>query len=162
MELKEYFLNPGELIFSKKPIVIKTVLGSCVAAVIYDKKNHFGGLCHFLLPESQDNSASTKYGNVAVETLINKFYNAGSIARDLEASIVGGAFIIFDEKEIFFIGDRNAEIAAKILKKHQIRIKSVNTGGEHGKKVLFNTASNRLIVHSLEHINIEDLYNSKA
>lgn len=162
MELTEYFLNPGELIFSKKPIVIRTVLGSCVAITLYDHFNKFGGMCHFLLPESQEGSVSTKFGNVAALTLINKFLSAGSRVKDLEASIIGGAFIIFDEKEIFFIGDRNADIATQIVKKFSIRIKSVNTGGEHGRRVLFNSATNQTVVQSLEHIDIEDLYNSKA
>lgn len=159
MEIEEYFLNPGELIFSKKPIVIKTILGSCVAVVIHDKLNKIGGMCHFLLPQSQDGSINTKYGNIATRTLINKFHNAGSQDASLEASVIGGAFIIFDEKEIFFIGDRNAEIAAQILKDSGIPIKSVNTGGEYGRRVLFNTFSNQLIVQTLEKINIDDLYN---
>ena len=101
----------------------------------------------------------TKFGNVAVQTLINKFINSGPNPNYLEATVVGGAFIIFDEKEIFFIGDRNAEIAAQILKNNNISIKQVNTGGEHGKKVLFNTVKNQSVVQSLEHIDIDDLYN---
>ena len=158
MEIKDYFLNPGELIFSTKPIVVKTVLGSCVAVCLYDKENKYGGMCHFLLPEAQDKSVSTKFGNIATQTLINKFLSAGSKPNFIEASIIGGAFIIFDEKEIFFIGDRNVDIATEILKKNEIRIKSVNTGGEHGKKVHFNTSTNQIIVQSLEHIEIDDLY----
>ncbi len=160
MVLKGYFLNPGELIFSTKPIIIKTVLGSCVAVCLYDKEKKYGGMCHFLLPETQGNNISTKYGDIAIQTLINKFISSGSNIKSLEASIIGGAFIIFDEKEIFFIGDRNVEIAAQILRKNDIRIKSVNTGGEHGKKVQFNTSTNQIIVQSLEHIEIEDLYSN--
>jgi chemotaxis protein CheD len=160
METTEYFLNPGELIFSKKPIVIKTVLGSCVAVCLHDKANKFGGMCHYLLPEANGNEVSTKYGNIAIQTLINKFLNAGSDPKNMEAFIIGGAFIIFSEREIFFIGDRNADIAAQILKKHQIAIRSVNTGGEHGKKVVLNSYTNQCVVQSLEHIEIEDLYNT--
>lgn len=159
MANKEYFLNPGELIFSRNEIVIKTVLGSCVAVTLHDKENKFGGMVHYLLPEAPQNSESTKYGNVAVQTLIRKFLASGSTVQNLEASIIGGAFIIFDEKEIFFIGDRNADIASQILKKTGIKIKSINTGGEHGKKVIFNTGRNQSIIQSLDKLNIDDLYN---
>ncbi len=158
MDLKEYFINPGELIFSKHPVVIKTILGSCVSVVLFDKVNHYGGLCHFLLPESPDGSVSTKFGNVAVKTLINKFYQAGSKTQFLEASVIGGAFIIFDEKEIFFIGDRNSDMADKILKKNQIRIKSMNIGGEYGRKLVYNTYTNKMLVETMHHLEIEDLY----
>jgi len=159
MQNKEFFLNPGELIFSKKEIVIKTILGSCVAVSLHDKKNKYGGMCHFLLPESEQNVISTKYGNIAVLTLIKKFLKAGCSVESMEASIIGGAFIMFNEKEIFFIGDRNSEIARQILKNHKIKIKSINTGGEHGKRVIFNTYTNTLIVQPLELTSIDDLYN---
>ncbi len=159
MILKEYYLNPGELIFSKKPVIIKTVLGSCVAVCIYDKLNGYGGMCHFLLPESMENGLTTKYGNIAIKLLINKFLKAGSEKKFLEASIVGGAFIIFGEKEIFFIGDRNIEVATNIINRNKIHIKSADTGGERGKRVVFNTLTNQLIVREFQQKNLDDLYN---
>jgi chemotaxis protein CheD len=159
--LESYFLNPGELIFAKHPILIKTVLGSCVAVVVYDKKNGYGGMCHYLLPESEDKVRSTKYGNVAVATLINKFINAGSVKNDLEASVVGGAFIIFSDKEIFFIGDRNADVANRILREQKIPIKSINTGGDKGKKVVFDTGNNQLIVSNIGELTMEDMYRER-
>ncbi|OHD53438.1 MAG: archease [Spirochaetes bacterium GWF1_51_8] len=153
-----YFLNPGELIFSKKPVVIRTVLGSCVAVTLYDKVNKFGGMVHFLLPNSSNRGVSTKYGDVAVPTLINKFIQAGSKKQFLEATITGGAFIIFDESEIFFIGDRNIESAQQILRQNEIRVVATNTGGERGRRVLFNTETSKVEVSFLEHMDIDDLY----
>lgn len=161
MEDKQYFINPGELIFSKKPINIKTVLGSCVAVVMYDKIKKYCGMVHFLLPECPSKSVSTKFGDVAVSTLINKFLNAGSIRPNLQAHIVGGAFIIFDEAEIFFIGDRNIEIAQKILKSNEIRVMSSNTGGERGRRVVFIATENNLQVSIIEKMQIDDLYDEK-
>ncbi|MEJ5361833.1 MAG: chemotaxis protein CheD [Spirochaetota bacterium] len=159
--LQEYFLNPGELIFSKKPIVIKTVLGSCVAVTIYDKVKRIGGMCHYLLPQApSDETSSTKYGNVAINVLLYKLLKENKSKRDdLVASICGGAFIIFDEREIFFIGDKNVDIATTILRKEKILIKQMYTGGDHGKRVYFNTQTNKIIVQTLEKITIDDLYN---
>lgn len=158
MELNTYFINPGELIFSKKPVIIRTVLGSCVGVVLYDKVKKFGGLVHYLLPESQDRQITTKYGDVALPTLINKFLNSGSNLSDLEAHVIGGAFIIFDENEIFFIGDRNIEIAQNILKANHIRIKSTQTGGEKGRRVYYDLSTNTLKVEVLDGMKIDDLY----
>jgi len=159
--LQEYFLNPGELIFSKKPIVIKTVLGSCVAVILYDKVKKYGGMCHYLLPQApSDQQSSTKYGDVAIYTLLYKFIKQNNSKReDLVASICGGAFIIFDEREIFFIGDKNVDIATTILRKEKILIKQMYTGGDHGKRVYYNTQNNKIIVQTLEKITIDDLYN---
>ena len=161
--LHEQFLNPGELIISKKPMVIKTVLGSCVAVCVHDKVRQWGGMCHFLLPKAPSKEHnSTKYGDIAIYTLLHRFLvKHGSERENLVASIIGGAFVIFDEREIFFIGDRNIDIAVSILRKEKIRILSMHTGGEHGRRVLYNTATNKLIVTSLEHLTIEDLYNPR-
>ncbi|MGA2142856.1 MAG: chemotaxis protein CheD, partial [Brevinematales bacterium] len=57
MEIKEYFLKPGELLFSKVPAIVKTILGSCVSVCIFDNKQKFAGICHYLLPDSAGNSA---------------------------------------------------------------------------------------------------------
>jgi len=162
INIEEYFLNPGELIFSRKPIVVKTVLGSCVAVCMHDKKLKYGGMCHYLLPVSPSEMYnSTKYGNIAIYTLISKFIKNGSNKGDLVATIAGGAFIIFDEREIFFIGDKNIDVALEILKKEDIKIKQMYTGGDHGKRVIYNTATNKIIVENLENIKLEDLYNPK-
>ena len=161
LELPEYFINPGELIFTKKPVIIKTVLGSCVGVTIYDRVNAWAGMVHFLLPVSPDKTVSTKYGDVAVSTLINKFLNNGSERRNMEATVSGGSFIIFDEMEVFFIGDRNIEVATNILKKNDIRIRFTNTGGEKGRKVIFNTLHNDVKVSLLEKMKIDDLYDRR-
>lgn len=159
--LTEYFLKPGEVLFSKNPIVIKTVLGSCVAVCVHDKAHQWGGMCHYLLPFSpSEEHNSTKYGNVAIYTLLHRFLvKNGSKREDLVASIIGGAFVVFDEREIFFIGDRNIDTAITLLRKENIRILHMHTGGEHGRRVLYNTATNKLHVVSLEKITVEDLYN---
>lgn len=157
-KIYEYFLNPGELIFSLKPIVVKTVLGSCVAVFIHDKYLHIGGVCHYLLPSAPPDLKSTKYGDVAIYTLLAKFRQHGSKREDLVATLAGGAFIIFDEREIFFIGDKNIDMALEILRKEGIKIKQMWTGGEHGKRVVYNTATNKIIVETLETITLADLY----
>uniref|UniRef100_A0A7C3I8E6 Probable chemoreceptor glutamine deamidase CheD n=1 Tax=Gracilinema caldarium TaxID=215591 RepID=A0A7C3I8E6_9SPIR len=159
--LEELFLNPGDLVFSKKPVVLKTVLGSCVAVCLYDTVHQWGAMCHYLLPLApSDLHRSTKYGDVAIKVLLHRFLIKHESRReDLVATIIGGAFVVFDEREIFFIGDRNIEVAQSLLKKEGIRILSMHTGGEYGRRVLFNTGSNKIIVTSMEHITLEDLYN---
>lgn len=153
-----YFINPGELIFSKEPIIIKTVLGSCVGVCLYDKKNGFAGLCHYLLPGAEDDSASTKYGNVAIPLLIKKFLNNGSQIRDLEASVFGGAFILFDNREFFFIGDKNIDIAYTVLRKYRIFIRESRTGGEEGLRIYFDTELPKIKAETITRMNIDDLY----
>ncbi|MFQ3547053.1 MAG: chemotaxis protein CheD [Termitinemataceae bacterium] len=118
-------------------------------------------MCHFLLPTApSDLHRSTKYGDVAIRVLLHRFLvKHGSQRDNLVATIVGGAFIVFDEREVFFIGDRNIETAQNILRGEGIRIQAMHTGGESGRRLLFNTATNKLMVTSLDHLTLEDLYN---
>ena len=104
MKLEEYFLNPGELIVSAKPIVVRTVLGSCASVTIYDKEKKIGGICHYLLPQAPGREQlSSKYGDVAIKLMLHRFLKQYKCkVEDLVAMIIGGAFIVFDENEIFF------------------------------------------------------------
>jgi chemotaxis protein CheD len=42
---------PGEYYFTNKPMLIVTVLGSCVAACLRDRVTGIGGMNHFMLPD---------------------------------------------------------------------------------------------------------------
>ena len=68
---------PGEFyVTPKSDEVIATILGSCVSACIRDRHAGFGGMNHFMLPLAHergwgDDPQSTRYGNFAMEKLIN-------------------------------------------------------------------------------------------
>lgn len=156
-----FFLNPGEMIFAQQPSLIKTVLGSCIAVTLHDSEKKIGGICHFLLPYAPKDELSTKYGNVAISLLLRKFINLGSKKNKIVAKIFGGASVLLDEKEIFFVGERNIEVAMKILTENNITIKEMNVGGEFGRKLLFYTDSGLTVVETITKMGIRDLYNSK-
>ncbi|ADN01097.1 chemotaxis protein CheD [Spirochaeta thermophila] len=162
--MHEYFLHPGELIFSRRHMLVKTVLGSCVAVCLHDKVQRIGGMCHYLLPVAPtDEQRSTKYGDVAIRVLLSKFLGkAGSRKEDLLASVIGGAFVVFDEREIFFVGDRNVEVALRLLKEHGVYVLQMNTGGDYGRRVLFEPHTNRLVVEQIKGVTVDDLYNPEA
>lgn len=150
------FLNPGELVFTKTPLKVKTILGSCVAVCIFDTKNRYGGMCHYLLPNIANQESSTKYGNVALPLLLKKFIDNQCEKKNLIASIVGGSFILFNKNEIFFVGDRNIELAKSFLLKNHIQIDQINVGGEKGRTITFNTHTGHLAIKI--HRKFEDDY----
>lgn len=159
MHLKEIYLNPGELVFATTPNKIKTILGSCVAVTIFDKVKRVGGMCHYLLPDSEKNN-SVKYGNVAISLLLNKFYKNQSDKKDLEANIIGGSLILENQNEIFFIGDRNVDIAFRILREKNIYINITETGGNKGRTVTFNTHNGDLHIKIHNKFNIKNILNN--
>ena len=146
MHYNDFFLNPGELVFTKEPYKIKTILGSCVSVTIYDRVKQYGGMCHYLLPESHVNKASTKYGNIAIPLLLKRFHENHSKKHDLEANIIGGSLILENQNEIFFIGDRNIAVAKEMLNKYKIFIKGEETGGNKGRTMVFNTNTGNVTI----------------
>ena len=64
-------------------VVLTTVLGSCVAACLYDGIAGVGGMNHFLLSEPREGdlsfgAQSERYGTYAMELLINEMLKAGA------------------------------------------------------------------------------------
>ena len=138
---KVYFLYPEQLVVYKKPTNITTVLGSCVSVCLWDSKLNYGGMNHYLLPLWKVQGLRTpKFGNVAIELLIEKMIQNGSSSRDLVAKVFGGAKILGSSgSSVFNIGKKNGEIAIEILTRFKIRIAAKSIGGINGRKILFKT-----------------------
>ena len=68
---------PGEYYVTTDDMVIMTVLGSCIAACIWDPKVRVGGMNHFMLPDGGGDT-SGRYGSYAMELLINKLRKSRS------------------------------------------------------------------------------------
>src|SRR5919109_1426996 len=96
-------LMPGEYYVTRHREMIATVLGSCVSACIRDSRLGYGGMNHFMLPLDGSPgpsvwgaaaSAATRYGNVAMERLINDILKLGGRREDLEIKLVGGGRVL--------------------------------------------------------------------
>jgi chemotaxis protein CheD len=115
-------------------VAIKTLLGSCVAMMIYDTVNQIKGMNHFLLPTTNSSSDSYKYGLSSIETMLNEMYKLGTKKSNLQAKIAGGAHILkaHDNK----IGDKNVDFAKSFCKSEGIPIISEHVHGEHGRVIM--------------------------
>lgn len=140
--LPVHFLYPAELYVSKVPFQINTILGSCIAVCLFDPVTRIGGINHFMLPLwNGQGLASPKYGNIAIEKLIDKMLSLGCQKNNLKAKIFGGGEVIETQIVKFNIGVRNIEIARQILDEKKIPIISSSVGGKLGRKIEFLTAT---------------------
>ena len=143
MEYSQHFLYPSSFFVSREPYVVKTVLGSCVAVCLWDKRLGYGGINHYMLPTWTGNDlASPKYGNIAIEKLVEKMTLMGSVKSDLVAKVFGGGELldgINGKPSTTKIGERNIEIAKLMLKQYDIPVVSSCVGGKRGRKILFFT-----------------------
>lgn len=131
-------LLPGQFYVTGGEAVV-TVLGSCVAACIRDPVAGIGGMNHFMLPLRPDRhagplSAATRYGNHAMECLINEVLRLGGRRPNLEAKVFGGARVLTMCSDI---GRRNVAFVHAYLALEGVPIVAQDVGGEHPRKVIF-------------------------
>lgn len=139
-EIKQHYLYPAALFADGSPHLVSTILGSCVAVCLYDPKTKRGGINHYMLPLwNGQGLASPKYGNIAIERLIERMIALGSLKSDLQAKVFGGGEVIETNVANFQIGERNIKIALEMLSEHKIPIVAKSVGGKLGRKIEFIT-----------------------
>lgn len=154
---------PGEYYVTTEDEVITTVLGSCISACICDPVTKIGGMNHFMLPESESGDsrwsntvadATHRYGNFAMESLINDILKLGAKKQNLQVKVFGGGKIL---EAMTDIGKRNIEFAKEYLLAEQLKILSEDTGDRFPRKVNYYPESGRVRVKKLRALYSEDI-----
>ncbi len=146
MEYSHHFLFPSAVFADTSPYRVTTILGSCVAVCLYDPLIRCGGINHYMLPLWNGTGlASPRYGNIAIESLIERMYLLGSQPSRLQAKIFGGASILNTVHEEQAVGNRNIDLARQMLTIAGIRIVAASVGGTQGRKIIFNTYTGEVL-----------------
>lgn len=117
-------------------VSFKTLLGSCVAIMFYDKEKKIKGMNHFLLPATSNSNEDMKYGLYSVEAMLNEMYKMGCRKEDMAVKISGGADIMSIGLSGKSIGHRNVEFARDFCSAEKFRIISDHTRGTEGRIIL--------------------------
>ncbi len=139
------YVPPGGFSVARMPTAISTILGSCVSVCLWDPEAQVGGLNHFLLPHWADGGgASWRYGNAAIDGLIEALVASGGRVANLQAKVFGGARVLAAFAggaggRAGHLGGRNVEVAQQTLRRRAIPIVAEATGGERGRKLIFHT-----------------------
>lgn len=140
----------GEYYASREPVEISTMLGSCVAACLFDPVTRVGGMNHFLLPcHALDCTTSARYGVHAMELLINQIMRLGGDRRRLRAKVFGGANVLHREGHTIDVGQQNVAFIRHFLATEGIPILAERLGGESPLRLHFATATGRVLVKAL-------------
>jgi len=146
---KKVTISIGEYYASREPVVIKTLLGSCVAVCLFDAKAHIGGMNHILLPGRADlarYNMSARYGINAMELLINSVMAHGAERRRIKAKVFGGASVIPGMIEKQAVGRKLSDFVISFLEKEGIQIISRDLGGVCVRNVYFHTQAGDVYV----------------
>ncbi|MGA2342632.1 MAG: chemoreceptor glutamine deamidase CheD [Steroidobacteraceae bacterium] len=149
-------LLPGEYYVTRHSEAIFTVLGSCVSACVRDRKLGIGGMNHFMLPLDRSGgttawsdglvSSATRYGNVAMERLINDIMNLGGQRANLEFKVIGGGKVLDMSLDV---GARNAEFVREYLKTEGFAITAEDLGDCFARKLFYSPSTGKVRVKRL-------------
>jgi chemotaxis protein CheD len=149
-------LLPGDYYVTRHNEAIFTVLGSCVSACVRERKLGIGGMNHFMLPLDRsggtsawaDNlvSSATRYGNVAMERLINDIMTLGGQRSNLEFKVIGGGKVLDMALDV---GARNAQFVRDYLKTEGFLITAEDLGDSFARKLFYNPATGKVRVKRL-------------
>ncbi len=144
--MTRHFLYPSTMYASHEPSEVTTILGSCVAVCLWDRTSGIGGINHYMLPTWNGMElASPKYGNIAIERLVEKMVQLGCRTNNLVAKIFGGGEVISFSSNIMHIGQRNIMVAEEMLEEKHIPIIGRSTGGNSGRKIIYNTHTGEVL-----------------
>jgi chemotaxis protein CheD len=143
---------PGEFYVTAHNEAITTVLGSCISACIRDVKAGLGGMNHFMLPQKSNpevnakQSNAARYGNFAMEQMINDILRNGGSKENLEFKIFGGGKVI---KGMTDIGLRNILFVKEYIDVEGFKLVAEDVGDIYPRKVMFIPKTGKVLIKKL-------------
>lgn len=148
MQRSEVFLNAGDFYFHRPgaaprpPVVVRTLLGSCVSVVLWHPDKKLGGMCHAVLP-----TRSQSYGELdgnhcpgAIQLFRLELQRTATLADDYQAYLLGGARMslgLRDTQKVS-VGERNIEACRNLLRDAGFVIRAEHVGQSGPRRVEFN------------------------
>ncbi|MBH9577203.1 chemotaxis protein CheD [Inhella proteolytica] len=124
-------LLPGQWHFGPQGNLV-TLLGSCVAITLWHPQKGLGGMCHYLLPSRTRRSGEPldgRFGDEALELLLQKIRLHGTHPQDYHAHLYGGADTLPDGMKVKFnVGERNIEQGWSLLDQYGFQLQGVDVG----------------------------------
>lgn len=146
---------PGEYYVTGEDMVIMTVLGSCIAACIWDPKARVGGMNHFMLPDGGGDT-SGRYGSYAMELLINEMIKLGARREYMQAKVFGGGQVMHTFTTMN-VGERNTQFVLDYLQTERIAVISKDVLDIYPRKVCYFASSGKAMCKRLAHSHPETL-----
>lgn len=149
----DVFLKPGEYFVGDASHCIRTVLGSCVSVTLWDPARRVGAMSHFLLATrgnaapsntfSQGTDLDAKYGDEALQLMLQELSRKNVVATACQAKIFGGGdmFPVKTGSSAIAVGRRNGEAARSLLMAHGIQVISESLFGAGHRQIAFDVAS---------------------
>ncbi|MCD8554479.1 chemotaxis protein CheD [Seleniivibrio sp.] len=150
------YLKPGEIFYADTPMVVNTVLGSCVSITMYVRRLGIGMMSHCMLPSSTESIKRgediMKYVDCAVLYMNKTMLGAGADKKEIEVKLFGGSNMFTVTDEDAGIGSRNISASIALLKSLGYTITSSDTGGQFTRKLYFSLDTGTVYLRKISKI----------
>ncbi|MFH1077044.1 MAG: chemotaxis protein CheD [Pseudomonadota bacterium] len=139
----------GELYVSRVPVIIHTMVGSCVAVCLFDSVNKIGAMNHILLADlsgRQDGISNPRYATRSMEILLKKTKNLETAKGRIISKLFGGAHVLPGISAQDAPGPKIVQAVLEFLASHWIPVVSQDTGGDKGRHVYLHTDTGKVII----------------
>jgi chemotaxis protein CheD len=144
--LPREFLRPGDFCVARDPVIAETLVGSCVAVCLYNYKQGFGAMNHFLMDRLDDPPESEigRYGISSTRLIVRAVLRIDPEPTHYRAGVFGGGVVLKTANDSLHIGPGNVQAAQEVLHEAHIRIAHQEVGGERGRRIKFNTQTGEM------------------
>ncbi len=147
---------------AKLPVLVWTVLGSCLGIVFHSRRLKIGAIAHAQLPcpklediqcsvscaekceKELPNPESFQYVSCSIHHMIERFLRLGIHRDEIDVKIFGGANVISHDPNSKTVGKQNIENALALIKELHLNLVSQNTGGTIGRTIYFCTDTGKV------------------
>ncbi len=167
---QEIYVLPGESHLVSQPVVLRTVLGSCVGISFLVPRLGFGALCHPMLPRCPDTgrmslsvAAGRRYVDFAIRDMARQLDSLGATRSEAQVKLFGGGDVltVAEGSSRPSVGALNGEAAFKVLEEEGFKVAACRLGGHSGVHIKFFTATGEVLVRKLDSSSPHDGPNSR-
>jgi chemotaxis protein CheD len=151
------FLQPGGLVITDVPTLVKTILGSCVSLTVRAERLGLAAVTHCLLPSAGNRQTirsrfeALKYVDATATILFQTFTARGASLAELEVKLIGGADSLSTDGSpyLYSVGSRNVQMALKEIADRGIVPAATIVGGRTGRVLMYDTGTGDVFVKRL-------------
>lgn len=153
MTKESKYLMPGEIYFGTGAELseLKTLLGSCVAVILWHPRKQLVGMSHITLP-GNDNDTDTKYASGAIKYFLDQIRKHGVRPDEFIVGVYGGGKMVSvdDPPSMMDIGNRNAQATLKLIGENNFRLQDMDLLDSKYRHVSINPEDGSITIKATE------------
>ncbi|MEB0040803.1 MULTISPECIES: chemotaxis protein CheD [unclassified Pseudomonas] len=147
----DLYLAPGQFHFSSGPARMRTLLGSCIAIILWHPVHNIGGLCHCMLPYRARRGAELdgRYVDEALALFQQEIVAHQTTLEEYQLKLFGGGEMFPEQRRDLMgsnVAHMNVAAAHELAAQSGLTPKSQDLGGLGHRTLIFDTWSGHVWV----------------